>query len=98
MNFAHGLYSEAEDREAAVGTESRYSQNSGVYGRSYVQATVLHQGRQLHHKKNRRKERPQRERTAHNVSMRLKDNKKFSVDIGECWYDFVDYYKQISCD
>lgn len=39
------------------------------------------------------------ERTAHNDAMRLKEKeKKFSGDIGEFWYEFVDEYQKISRD
>ena len=39
------------------------------------------------------------EKVAHNMAMRLKDrDKKFSGDVGECWQEYVDEYRQVSRD
>lgn len=41
----------------------------------------------------------QAEKVSHNISMRLKENEsEFSGDATECWYEYVDNYRQISRD
>lgn len=40
-----------------------------------------------------------RDKVAHNIAMRFKDaENKFSGDLGECWQEFVDEYRQVTND
>lgn len=97
LTLAHGLYPEAEDRNAAVDIA-----NDIVFaGRRRRQDTSQGSPSQQQTSESSRERQPHlsEERVAHNVAMRLKDNeKKFSGDIGKCWMECVDEYQQITRD
>lgn len=100
MTLATQLYTDAEDRQAAIeivqalraaGRKNRpdlssHNAANTASNQSSLNNTNFSSGIAA-------------EKTAHNIAMRLKDNdKKFSGDLGENWMEFVDEYTQIARD
>lgn len=96
LTLAHGLYTEAEDRNAAVeiandivsaGRRRRDESSQATTSQPITEVSREHSANLSE------------DRVAHNVEMRQKDNdKKFSGDIGECWMEYFDEYQQIARD
>lgn len=97
LTLAHGLYEDAEDREAAIAIANSIVAE-GRRPRPQSDDSALPSGRPPDPTENAFRS-LSTDRVAHNVAIRLKDNqKKFNGDLGECWLEYVDEYEQISLD
>lgn len=95
LTLASGIYEDAEDRTIAMELAQRYvtNQKRGAANPDTEQET--HDSPEP--STNIQVTTPNR--VAHNIAMRFKDTEsKFSGDIGECWQEYVDEYRQVRAD
>lgn len=91
LTLANGLYTEAEDRNAATELANLYIASTKRRGKANSETTTTSapQGGPYQ----------SQDKLAHNIAMRFKDGEnKFGGDIGECWQEFADEYRQVAND
>lgn len=96
--LTHGLYDDAEDREAFI-TIAKQILSSGRQLLQDLEDSTQFSAQLPNTEATSGDSGNGNIRLAHDIAMILKDSdKKFSGELGECWMDLVDQYSQVSRD